>query len=126
MLAIAPGWELDVDRGPDWLLVKVKAPAKQVADLPPLADAIWEMMGRHFTYRVVIELNDIRLLNSYLVGQLIQLYKRIRDHDGVMRLCGLSARNREVLHTCQLDDRFLPYHDRQEAIMAGYSPNKPR
>ena len=44
-------------------------------------------------------MDEIAVLDSTLIAQLIQLYKRIREHDGVLRLCGLSAYNRRVLHT---------------------------
>jgi anti-anti-sigma factor len=125
MLAIAPGWELAVERGPDLLVVRIlKAP--DARDSPPLADEVWEQLCRHFTYRLVLELQQIPLLNSHLIGQLVQLYRRIREHDGVMRLCGLSAYNRQVLNTCNLDQYFPEYQDREDAIMGAFYPRQPR
>ena len=115
MPALAEAWELDVDRGPDWLLVKVKGHHSDRT--VPLSEAVWQLLQRHLTYRVVLELDQIEVLDSHLIGQLIELYKRIRSHDGVMRLCGLSAYNRQVLHVCHLDDRLTPYSDREEAVM---------
>jgi anti-anti-sigma factor len=125
MLAVAPGWELDVERGPGWLLVKIKSLDRDATE-PPLAEGLWDLLERHFTYRVVLELDQVSLLNSHLVGQLVQLYRRIRQHDGVMRLCGLSPHNLDVLRTCRLDDRFLPYRDREEAVMGCSHPRHPR
>ena len=125
MFAVAPGWELDAERGPDWLLVKVRSLAGATPD-PPLADGIWDLLERHFTYRVVLELDQVSVLNSHLIGQLIGLYRRIREHDGVMRLCGLSPHNLDVLRTCRLDDRFLSYRDREEAVMGCSVPRLPR
>jgi anti-anti-sigma factor len=121
MLAIAPGWEVEVQRGPDWLLVKVLAdPQGQQSHEPEageLASGIWDLMQRHFAHRLVLEMDQVGLLNSHLIGQLICLYKQIRENDGVMRICGLSPHNLRVLRTCRLDDRFLPYNDRQEAVL---------
>jgi len=125
MLAVTPGWELEVERGPDWLLVKVKNLDEFSSD-PPLADSVWELLERHFIYRVVLELDEVSFLNSHLIGQLVRLYKLIRQHDGVMRICGLSPYNLDVLRTCRLQDRFLPYRDREEAVMGGCSPRQPR
>ena len=126
MLTIAPGCALDVERGPDWLLVRVRNLDWVESDAPPLAERLWRLLQQHFTYRLVLELDGVRLLNSYLIGQLIQLYRRIEEHDGVMRLCGLSPYNRQVLHSCRLDDRLLPYEDREEAVMGRPHPTKPR
>ena len=126
MLAIAPGCELDVERGPDWLLVRVRSLDPTGSSVPPFAERLWSLLQQHFTYRLVLELDGVQVLDSYLIGQLIRLYRQIEEHDGVMRLCGLSAYNRRVLHTCRLDDRFLPYEDRKEAVMACPRPDRPR
>lgn len=126
MQTIAPGWELDVNRGPDWLLVKIKSLKAEANQVPPLADCLWELLHRHFTYRLVLELDQVNVLTSHLIGQLVQLYRRIREHDGVMRLCGLSAYNLRVLQTCRLDGHFAPYHDRAEAVMGCCRPRRPK
>jgi anti-anti-sigma factor len=126
MLAIAPGWELEVERGPDWLIVKVCNPEPPGKEAPPLAEQIWSLLNTHFTYRLVLELDRITLLNSSLIGQLIDLYRRIRGQDGVLRLCGLSAYNRRVLSTCRLDDRLPAFEDRLEAVLGCTRPGQPR
>ena len=126
MLTIAPGCALDVERGPDWLLVRVRNLDRVESDAPPLAERLWRLLQQHFTYRLVLELDGVQVLNSYLIGQLIQLYRQIEEHDGVMRLCGLSTYNRQVLHACRLDDRLLPYEDREEAVMGQPHPARPR
>jgi anti-anti-sigma factor len=126
MLAIAPGWELAVERGPDWLIVTVKGSDEDRDESPPLADRLWELLGQHLTHRLVLELHDVPILTSHLIGQLINLYRRIREQDGVMRLCGLSAYNRNVLHTCHLDDRLPSYDDPHEAVLGYAERPKPR
>ena len=124
MLATVPGWELDVERGPDLLMVKVKNLQETGFDASMLADSLWSVCQRHFTYRVVLELDEVGLLNSGLIGQLVRLYKHIREHDGVLRICGLSTYNLQVLQSCRLDERLCPYQDREEAVMG--HPRHPR
>ena len=126
MLATVPGCELDVERGPDWLLVRVANLDTADPDAPPLGERIWRLLQQHFTYRLVLELDQVRLLTSRLIAQLVQLHRRIEEHSGVMRVCGLSPQNCQVLHTCHLDDRLTPYHDRQSAIMGCQRPRQPR
>jgi anti-anti-sigma factor len=126
MLAVAPGCELEVERGPGWLLVRVASLDPAELDVPPLAERVWDVLQQHFTYRLVLELDQVRLLTSRLIAQLVQLHRRIEKHGGVMRLCGLSSHNREVLHTCRLDDRLMPYQDRQDAVMGCERPRQPR
>lgn len=125
MLAIAPGWELKVDRGPGCLWVKVERPEAYCVDTPPLADEVWTQLERHFVYRLVLELDDVEVLDSYLIGQIVSLDKRIREHGGMLRLTGVSPLNRQVLRTHGLDGRFSIYGDLTEALM-GACPRRPR
>ena len=108
MLGVASGCDLDVERGPDWLLVRVRHLDLGKSDYPLLAEQIWSLLEQHFVYRLVLELDQVPMLNSGMIGQLVQLYRLICEHDGVMRLCGVSQRNRAVLHQCHLDERLPP------------------
>ncbi len=126
MLAIAPGCELDVERGPEWLLVRVRNLDLTDSEATPLAERLWSLLQQHFTYRLVLELDDVRVVSSVLIGQLLELYKRIEEHEGLMRVCGLSPRNQQVLHACHVDECLLPYTDRHDAVMGSPGPRQPR
>lgn len=121
---LIPGWTLQTDRGPDWLFIKPIPPADQQGVEVDLAEAIWERMQQQFCHRLVLEMDQVPLLRSWLIGQLVMLHKRITSHDGLMRISGMSDGNQEVLHMVRLDDRFPQYADRGAAVM-GYRP-KPR
>ena len=121
----SPCCEFEVDRGPNCLLVKIKG-LEDSADAPPLARKLWSLLEQHFTYRLVLEMDEVDLLDSHLIGQLLALGKRIEDRDGILRLCGLSEQSRRVLETCHLSRRFLSYHDRKDAIMGPRRPHHPR
>jgi anti-anti-sigma regulatory factor len=83
-------------------------------------------LQQHFTYRLVLELDQVPLLSGDLVEQLSQLHGRIEEHGGLMRLCGLSPRNRQVLESHCPDDCFMLCLDRQEAVMGSERPRQPR
>ena len=123
---IACDWELDVERGPNWLLVKVGAPLGNPLEMPPLVDTLRSLMEEHFTYQLVLELDEIDLLGSELIGELLALDKWIHTRQGVMRLCGLSPHNGEILRRCWLDSFFPAYRDRLEAVLGRHRPSQPR
>ena len=50
-------WELSVDRGPDWLLVKARRKGGDAGAESSLAEALWALMELHLTYRLVLELD---------------------------------------------------------------------
>jgi anti-anti-sigma regulatory factor len=125
MMTSAAGCVLDVERGPDWLLVRLRNLDLATPDAPSLADELWSLLQQHFTYRLVLELDEVQV-NSHIIGQLLQLSRRIEEHEGVLRLCGLTPDSRQVLHAAHLDDRLPPYYDRQEAVLGRPHMARPR
>jgi anti-anti-sigma factor len=126
MLTEAPsGWSFAIDRGPDWLFVRVVGPDDGDSNANHLGETIWQFMQQQFARRVVLDLSGLRLLRSVVVGQLVQLHKRVYTHGGLMRLAGLSDANYDVLVACRLHERFPHYRTPTDAVM-GYRPEQPR
>jgi anti-anti-sigma factor len=125
LLDLAPGWTMHLDRGPDWLFIRLRPPAFGLGAEFDLAEAIWEKLEQAFCHRCVLEMEEVPLMSSWLVGQLVLLHKRITMHDGMLRLCGLSDANNAVLRICRLGDRFPQYRTRNDAVM-GHRPPQVR
>jgi len=111
-----------VDRGPDWLFVRLRLDYEQLDDV---ADRLWAMLNQHFVHRLVLEMDEVDFLPSLLMGQLVMLHKRVLQHDGALRLCGLSTECQQALHLCRLD-QALPHFDTREDAVMGYHTTKPR
>ncbi len=126
MLETRSGCDFDIDRGPDWLLVRPRRLEADPATPPMLADAIWGLAEEHFIYRIVLEMDQVKILDSHLIEQLLCLNKRLQEHDGMLRLCGLSAYNRRLLRGGALEDQFPAYDSRHEAVLGGCDPRLPR
>ncbi len=130
MVGMAPGIILRVERGPDWLFVKIGGPDSSTPSAnsqasPPLAEEIWSLLERNFTYRLVLECEELYPLDSECIGQLVLLQKKLAQQGGVMRLCGLREPARQSLTHARLDARMPNFRDRAEAIM-GARPTQPR
>jgi anti-anti-sigma factor len=125
LLELAPEWAVEIDRGPDWLFIRLRPPAGPDAGEVPLAEMIWQRLEQSFCHRVVLELDDVRMLRSWMIGELVKLHKRLTATGGMMRLCGLSETNQEALRACRLDSRFPAYRNRTDAVM-GHRPPQPR
>ncbi|RIK76675.1 MAG: hypothetical protein DCC67_13610 [Planctomycetota bacterium] len=113
MADIAEDWDVEVNRGPDWLFMRLH-PGKHPPD--GVADKIWSLADRHFVYRLVLEMDDVDMLPSRLMGQLIMLQKRVLNRDGALRLCGLSPQCAQALRFCRLDKALPNYESREEAV----------
>lgn len=125
LLELAPEWTTEIERGPDWLFIRLRPPHEGDTHEIPLAEMIWQKLEQSFCYRVVLELDDVKFLRSWMLGELVRLHKRVTLQGGMLRLCGLSPTSQSVLRICRLDDRFPAYRNRTDAVM-GYRPAQPR
>ena len=112
------GLELNVDRGPNWLFVKLRNKQSSRAEVPQIAEKLWSISSRHFIYRLVLELEDLEEMPSGMIGQLAMLQERLAQCGGALRICGLSPECEETLNSCQLDSA-LPNHASREAAVMG-------
>jgi anti-anti-sigma regulatory factor len=126
MLTMVPGCDLDVERGPDCLLVRVRNWDSESPDAPRLAERLQRLMQQHFTARLLLELDEVPTLDNRLIGQLASVARWIDEQEGMMRLCGLSPHNRHVLRAYRLDEPLPSYKDREEAVMGRPHFAKPR
>lgn len=118
------GCELTVERGPEWLFIRPEGASLLGRELD-LADQIWGLLEQSMTYRLVLELDDIDLLSSDVISQLVMLQQRIYNQGGLMRLCGVSAVNKRAIESCRLSDYLPQYANRTQAVM-GERRVKPR
>jgi anti-anti-sigma factor len=126
MIQLESGWSLDVERGPGWLFIRIHSPELTRSFEPiDMASQLWDLADEHFTYRLVLELEDVPILCSSLIGELLRLYKRLSSQDGTLRLSGMSPQHQVVLRASQLHVMFPPYSDRSEAVR-GTRPRQPR
>ena len=114
--------EWEVTRGPDWLFVRLPADLQQYDQI---AERLWGLLHQHFIYRLVLEMDDVEFLPSVLMGQLVMLQKRVLQHDGALRLCGLSPSCEQALRFCRLDQTLAHFDTRADAVR-GSSLNKPK
>jgi anti-anti-sigma factor len=112
-------WEIKVDRGPDWLFVRLNPGTGDPSDV---AERLWSAASRHFIYRIVLEMDQVDLMPSRLMGQLVMLQKRVLQHEGALRLTGLSASCAEALHLCRLDQALPTFASRDDAVRGANRP----
>ena len=125
LLELAPEWTMDIDRGPDWLFIRLAPPRNGDTGEIKLAEMIWQKLEQCFCYRLVLELNEVEFLRSWMIGELVRLHKRVTTQGGMLRLCGVNSDAQAVLSICRLSDRFPAYRNRTDAVM-GYRPPQPR
>lgn len=126
MLTIAPCWELSVQRGPGWVIVRVQSDIDAAIDAPPLADRLWALLEQHSTYRLLLDLDAVDEIDEHLLGQILQVHHRVRARNGILRVCSTVPQHGYALHARGLEDLVVLYRDPQEAMQTGWRPSQPR
>src|SRR5205823_3614865 len=118
LLELAPEWSLDIDRGPDWLFIRLSPPNHEPAHSEhieaPLAERVGKEVGEGFSYRVVVERGGNEYLPSWVIGGVVGPHKRVTTNGGMLRLCGVSKNAETVLRISRLSDRFPAYRNRTD------------
>jgi anti-anti-sigma regulatory factor len=110
--------QLRVDRGPNWLFVKLRPNEVCTEEIPPkVADELWSISTRHFIYRLVLEMEEFDSLPRGLLGQLVMLQERLAQCGGALRICGLTPECAEAFHECHLDSALPNHASRVEAVL---------
>ena len=122
---IGRGWQIETDATSEWLFLRLRVAEHDFDSEPRLAEAIWAVAQQHGVDKLILELDSMTWLSSYLVGQLVLIHKRIHSNGGTFRLCGLSSDNYLVIDLMRLGDRFFNYATRYDAVR-DYRPDKPR
>jgi anti-anti-sigma regulatory factor len=126
MLEIAPGWKMEMDRGPNWLFVRLRGGPQEDAGEIDLRQRLWDLLQVHFTSRLVLELNEAPALDRKFVDQLVELGHQINERGGQLKLCGVSDETREALHASAPEIQLSIYPDREQAVMGFRPPRNPR
>lgn len=122
MLQTVPRYQLDVDRGPNWLLVGVRRATIGRTDPEPFSSRVQSLLEQHLTNRLVVDLHRAGTVTQTLAKELAEIRDWLMVRGGVMRICGPSPHQKEILERHGFGDRFVAYQDLEEAVLGGQQP----
>jgi hypothetical protein len=113
-------YDVCLERGPDWLFVKL-FPTE--TDAPrrggDLGHALWNVAREHGTNRLVVELNGVERVDEGLLEGLDVLLQLVARDGGLLRICGLEGANLDRYEACRLAEHLPHFSCRCEAVGAG-------
>jgi hypothetical protein len=81
---------ITVERGPDWLFVRIDGDKRHGR---PLSETVWSMLRENLTNRIVLEMESVASVDDQLFSEISNLGRRIQADGGLIRICGLSDEN---------------------------------
>ena len=125
-VVLAPGWKTELDRGPDWLFVRLYGPYGDEADATGMAESLAMLLRQEFKRRLVLELDALDEMPQDLVDELLLLHQTLDRQGGLLRVSGLSPEHQELLWQSDSGGHINLFRDREEAVLGFYRPSKPR
>jgi anti-sigma B factor antagonist len=85
-------------------------------DIKALEDSIMPLIDG--PVNLVIDFTNVRFLSSTVLGLLIRITKKINEHKGRLKLCGISPRISEIFKITRLNEIFDIYDDAKKAMLS--------
>ncbi|MGD0786222.1 MAG: STAS domain-containing protein [Sedimentisphaerales bacterium] len=85
-------------------------------DIKSLEDSIMPLIDGPVS--LVIDFASVKFLSSAVLGLLIRISKRINEHKGKLKLCGISPRIFEIFKITRLNEIFDIYDDAKKALQS--------
>jgi anti-sigma B factor antagonist len=85
--------------------------------LDPIQEKFIDMIEQGIE-KIVIDFDKVDYLDSFAVGFIMDMYRRVSAKEGKLKLCGLQPRVRKILSITRVDNVIDIHGDVQEAIDA--------
>jgi anti-sigma B factor antagonist len=85
-------------------------------DIKALQESIMSVIEQADGINLILDFRNVRFLSSAVLGLLIRILKRICEHEGKLRLCGINPRIYEVFRITRLTKTFDIYEDLESAV----------
>ncbi len=89
-----------------------------ISDIDQISEQLRQFITASKPGKMVIDFADVRFFSSQLLGLLVDVWRRLKDYDGVLLICGINPRLNRVFKITSLDRIFDFYPDRAGAIEA--------
>jgi anti-sigma B factor antagonist len=85
-------------------------------DIKALEDSIMPLIDG--AVNLVIDFSSVQFLSSAVLGLLIRISKKVNEHKGKLKLCGISPRIYDIFKITRLDEIFDIYDDAKKAMLS--------
>jgi len=88
------------------------------ADFDNLNESVLDAIQAAAAQPWVLDLSGVLYVGSAMLGMMINVRQRIKEAEGRLVLCGLSARLNEIFHACCMERLFTITRSRADALKA--------
>lgn len=86
------------------------------ANIQEIGDELTQLVTKDHRIKLLLNFENVEYLSSAALGKLISLHKRVREHNGQLKLCGIRPEIYEVFKITKLNLLFEIYDDEELAL----------
>ncbi len=90
----------------DITVVTLEAAAISTSGIDPIAQTLREVIGQQRPHKVIIDFGQVRFLSSMMLGLLVDVWRRMKEYGGLIRICGIDPQLTRVFRITHLDRIF--------------------
>lgn len=89
-----------------------------VNDIDAAAYLLREYVKNNKPKAVIVDFADVKFFSSQVLGMLVDIWRRMREYDASISICGITSELSRVFKITNLDRIFQFYKDKAEAMDA--------
>lgn len=86
------------------------------ANIQEIGDELTRLVTKDHRIKLLLNFENVEYLSSAALGKLISLHKRVREHNGQLKLCDIRPEIYEVFKITKLNLLFEIYDDEELAL----------
>ena len=116
---------LEITRNGDVAIVGFNmATISSVSGISEISEKIRDHITEHKPKKLLIDFDGVKFFSSQMLGVLVDVWRRLKEYDGMVRISGIDAQLSRVFRITNLDKIFEFYPDRKTALEAMAEKNK--
>lgn len=97
-------------------VVQLDAASISSSGVEPIAQALRELVTEQQPPKVVIDFSRVRFISSMMLGLLVDVWRRMTEYGGQIRICGIDPRLTRVFKITHLDKIFTFSENLDQAL----------
>ncbi len=89
-----------------------------VSGIDEISSKVREYITEHKPKKMLVDFEGVKFFSSQMLGVLVDVWRRLKEYDGLVRISGIDAQLSRVFRITNLDKIFEFYPDRRTALKA--------
>lgn len=99
-------------------IISLDAAAISTLEADSIAGSLREVIDQQHPQKVVIDFSRVRFLSSMMLGLLVDIWRRMKEYGGRIRICSIDPQLTRVFRITHLDRIFEFSEDLESALEA--------